>query len=324
MRFNKFVLFLTTIFCLCLLSLSLKPVQAQNRHNNSYGLGLDLHWYCSDRYGSSAKLSLRQQNAYGFKCTVGDRDINIDMNDVCISMYGSKYRSKMGDESNISSWYCDDSKPKNKYIKQIPLLQSPVKKTPYTGNPFDHGEGTWPNDSDNTMILYTGQKIHDARRKGHADGHKGYDWGMPWGTELFATAEGEVQSSGLSEPYYCALTGNYVRDNGVYINHSTANGEKFQSVYSHVSKVFVKPGDRVQAGQLVALSGGEPIGCSSGQVLHFSIRRLTNTNNGKATDIDPYGWQGNYPDPWANSKNGAPSVWLWKPGEAPKLLNRHW
>jgi hypothetical protein len=52
--------------------------------------------------------------------------------------------------------------------------------------------------------------------------------------------------------------------------------------------------------------------------LHFDVRRLTNTNNGLPTPIDPFGWQGAGADPWAQHPDGAESLWLWRQGEAPE------
>jgi murein DD-endopeptidase MepM/ murein hydrolase activator NlpD len=324
---KTFIHFLTITVLALLLTINhpqTKHAAAQNQHKNAYGMGLDLDWYCSNQHGSQARLALHDNNPDGFQCKVNENSFRIDMNHACTSMYGSEYRAELGDRNSVGSWYCTDSKVENRNLKTIPLLQSPVRQTPYTANPFDHSKGIWPEDNDDVMILYTGQVIKNARRKYHADGHKGYDWGMPWGTELLATADGTISFSGTTEPYYCALNGTQVRDITVHIDHTTPSGERFRTIYSHISEVLVKDGETVRAGQPVALSGGEPIGCSGGQLLHFSVMRLTNTNNGKPTDIDPYGWQGDYDDPWENSPDGAPSLWLWKPGQAPKLRNRLW
>jgi len=90
--------------------------------------------------------------------------------------------------------------------------------------------------------------------------------------------------------------------------------------YVHLSKVVVKVGDKVVAGQRLGLSGQS--GCASEPLLYFEVRRLTGAKNGEAVVVDPYGWDGPGPDPWAQADRGAKSMYLWKPGEAPTLKGR--
>jgi murein DD-endopeptidase MepM/ murein hydrolase activator NlpD len=104
----------------------------------------------------------------------------------------------------------------------------------------------------------------------------------------------------------------------VLITHTAPNNERFETVYGHLSRIDVREGQFVRAGQQIGLSGST--GCSSGPHLHFGVNRLTNTNNGQKTLIDPYGWSGNRPDPWSLQPDGAKSVYLWKEGQAPRLF----
>ncbi len=97
-----------TIFSLISTLLSLQPTQAQDRHQNAYGLGLDLHWYCSYQYEGSASLYMEEQNAYGFRCLSGGRIMSIDMNHVCQLMYGPSHQAVMANASQMGSWYCTD------------------------------------------------------------------------------------------------------------------------------------------------------------------------------------------------------------------------
>lgn len=89
------------------------PTQAQHRHYNAYGLGMDLAWYCHYRHGASAQLVLREDNAYGWKCNLRGRDLGIDVNDVCRSIYGSDTTPVMGNFNDRASWYCQQNTAQN-------------------------------------------------------------------------------------------------------------------------------------------------------------------------------------------------------------------
>jgi len=94
-------------------------------------------------------------------------------------------------------------------------------------------------------------------------GYNAVDLGTPVGTHVMAVAEGTVivaRSSGYNGGY-----GEYV-----VINHP--NGT--QSVYAHLSKVYVTPGEQVSQGELIALSGNT--GRSTGPHLHIEIHGATN------------------------------------------------
>ncbi|MCL1464234.1 M23 family metallopeptidase [Argonema galeatum A003/A1] len=152
------------------------------------------------------------------------------------------------------------------------------------------------------------------------DGHEGYDWLMPEGTPLLAVAPGVVSFAGEGQPFRCPPLGNRtVTGLYLYIIHTAPNGERFQSEYVHLSRIGVQNGQPVRSGQQIGLSGNT--GCSTAPHLHFGVRRLTNTNNGQPTLIDPYGWSGNNPDPWSQNPNGANSVMLWKKGQAPRIFS---
>lgn len=94
-----------------------------------------------------------------------------------------------------------------------------------------------------------------APTKGASTYHKGNDWATPVGTAVVASSAGTVAKAGWGSGY------GYV----VYINHSDGK----QTRYGHLSKVLVKPGQSVQQGQKIALSGNT--GRSSGPHVHFEI-----------------------------------------------------
>jgi murein DD-endopeptidase MepM/ murein hydrolase activator NlpD len=156
---------------------------------------------------------------------------------------------------------------------------------------------------------------------GLAEGFAGYAFGLPLGTPVLAPADGEVTAAGAAPPFACPLTKRVVDDQlAVELRHDTLGGVGFITRAVHLSKVLVRPGERVVAGQRVGLSGQS--GCALQPLLYFEVLRLTGTRSGAPTVVDPYGWDGPGPDPWAQSEQGAPSSYLWKDGEAPTLRSR--
>lgn len=85
--------------------------------------------------------------------------------------------------------------------------------------------------------------------------HKGVDWATPIGTNVYASSGGTVSIAGAVRGYGYA----------VYINHPDGR----QTRYGHLSKVLVSPGQHVEQGQSIALSGNT--GRSTGPHLHFEI-----------------------------------------------------
>jgi murein DD-endopeptidase MepM/ murein hydrolase activator NlpD len=84
--------------------------------------------------------------------------------------------------------------------------------------------------------------------------HKGMDIAMPVGNDVPAPQAGRVTSAGEAPGY--GLT--------VVIDHGS-----FSTRYAHLSKIDVKPGDAVQAGQVIAQSGAT--GRVTGAHLHLEV-----------------------------------------------------
>lgn len=86
--------------------------------------------------------------------------------------------------------------------------------------------------------------------------HNGVDFGLPVGTIITAPADGVVDKATFS------------RSAGYYIvvRHSGA----VSTVYMHLSKLSVKPGQRVKQGTPIARSGNT--GISTGPHLHYEVR----------------------------------------------------
>jgi murein DD-endopeptidase MepM/ murein hydrolase activator NlpD len=85
--------------------------------------------------------------------------------------------------------------------------------------------------------------------------HEGIDFGCPSGTPVAAAAAGTVVSAGWSNGY----------GNLVLVDHGS-----IVTAYAHNSRFTVGAGDRVAAGQTIALSGST--GRSTGPHVHFEVR----------------------------------------------------
>jgi murein DD-endopeptidase MepM/ murein hydrolase activator NlpD len=113
----------------------------------------------------------------------------------------------------------------------------------------DTGTFIWPVPRSKKVSSYFGN-----RRGRH---HDGVDIPAITGTHIVASAEGVVTVAGKMRGY----------GNIVIIKHS--NG--YHTVYAHNSKHFVKKGQKVSQGEVIANVGSS--GRSSGPHLHFEIRR---------------------------------------------------
>lgn len=102
-----------------------------------------------------------------------------------------------------------------------------------------------------------------TRRQG-GRGHPGVDIAVAQGSAIRASGAGTVLEAG-EDPVY----GRFVR-----ISH----GGGYESLYGHASEVLVRARQRVEADQVIALSGST--GVSTGPHLHFEIRK-------DGTPVDP-------------------------------------
>lgn len=86
--------------------------------------------------------------------------------------------------------------------------------------------------------------------------HSGMDIGAQQGTQVHAPAAGSVVFAGTQQEY----------GSTVILDH----GHDIRSVYGHLSKIAVQPGDRVERGGLIGFTGNT--GRSSGPHLHYEIQ----------------------------------------------------
>jgi murein DD-endopeptidase MepM/ murein hydrolase activator NlpD len=89
--------------------------------------------------------------------------------------------------------------------------------------------------------------------------HSGTDIGAAMGTPVLAAYPGKVESADWLGGY--GMT--------VILNHSNAQ----QTLYGHMSEIFVQPGQWVQKGTVIGQVGST--GLSTGPHLHFEVRQLT-------------------------------------------------
>jgi len=90
---------------------------------------------------------------------------------------------------------------------------------------------------------------------GRLEFHKGLDIGV-WYGEVYATKDGTVVEANWRSTY----------GRTVVIQHEMG----FSTLYGHLSKLLVSVGDKVSAGDVIAISGNS--GRSSGPHLHYEIR----------------------------------------------------
>lgn len=107
--------------------------------------------------------------------------------------------------------------------------------------------------------------------------HRGIDFGIPTGTELYAATDGIIES--FDQPYSSTIySGN---DSKWYGNFCVIHADDGHHIlYCHMLKTAGKSG-RISKGDYIGISDNS--GNSSGAHLHFEIR--TSTKYG--TDIDP-------------------------------------
>jgi murein DD-endopeptidase MepM/ murein hydrolase activator NlpD len=88
--------------------------------------------------------------------------------------------------------------------------------------------------------------------------HAGLDFAAPQGTPIYATANGTVETAGNTGNGY---------GNHVVIN----NGYGYETLFGHMFKVKVKPGQKVKRGEVIGWVGST--GKSTGPHCHYEIHR---------------------------------------------------
>ncbi|APD09452.1 MULTISPECIES: M23 family metallopeptidase [Thermus] len=97
--------------------------------------------------------------------------------------------------------------------------------------------------------------------------HDGLDFSAPYGAPVYAPGGGVVARVGWMGPYGLA----------VLLDHA----QGYQTLYGHLSRVLVRPGERVERGQVLGYVGST--GRSTGPHLHYGVYRY-----GVPVDPRPY------------------------------------
>lgn len=143
-----------------------------------------------------------------------------------------------------------------------PPVRAQVAGTP---SPYETGLSApthWP--LDEPGYVTRGQASSGGGANTPDEEHPGVDIAVPIGSPVRASGGGTVLQAG-EDPEYGLF---------VVLEHP----DSLQSKYGHLSRTTVTPGQLVQAGQVIGLSGNT--GRSSAPHLHFEIRR-------EGTPIDP-------------------------------------
>jgi hypothetical protein len=132
-----------------------------------------------------------------------------------------------------------------------------------------------------------GENVDFYKRWGYCCGHNGIDFGVANGTSIVAAAAGEIDFVGFEQGGY----GNYIR-----MVH-----DGFLTYYAHLQKALVKTGDKIGAGEQIALSNNT--GASTGPHLHFGLK-VPGCGPGMKDYIDPAPYLGLSPhDPPEEGQN---------------------
>lgn len=115
------------------------------------------------------------------------------------------------------------------------FLRYPLKKTPRISSNFNP------------------KRLHPVTRR--IAPHNGVDFAVPIGTPVIAPADGVVAMA-----QYSGSAGNFI-----VVGH----GSQYLTRYMHLSKIMVKPGQKVNQGDVIGLSGNS--GRSTGPHLHYEI-----------------------------------------------------
>jgi murein DD-endopeptidase MepM/ murein hydrolase activator NlpD len=153
----------------------------------------------------------------------------------------------------------DNVAPRVSTVSYDFALASVLPQIPY-GNTLGYRSGSgmmFPLSFAAPITSIFGWRVHPIT--GDRRFHAGTDLGVPRGTAILAAAKGQVETADWMGGYGLAVT----------INHNSAQ----QTLYGHMSEIFVSPGQWVEAGTVIGRVGST--GNSTGPHLHFEVRHRT-------------------------------------------------
>ncbi len=189
-----------------------------------------------------------------------------------ITSYTSEYNtytSQIANYEYLKSTYAEEKRVSaaeiEAYQKEIDEIIRQAQLAASGTVVYDDGDWRWPLDSKFTMITtYFGYSEFHSGNHGAIDiGNGGIN-----GANIYAMKSGEV--------IIAKTTYKQGYDYGMYV--VIDHGDGYQSLYAHMSSVYVTVGQMVSQGDVIGLVGST--GWSTGPHLHFEIRK-----NG--TRVDP-------------------------------------
>ncbi|SFU91276.1 peptidoglycan DD-metalloendopeptidase family protein [Alicyclobacillus macrosporangiidus] len=144
------------------------------------------------------------------------------------------------------------------------VVQAPQQAVAKRGTNSGVADGNWiwPSPS---YVITSG---FGYRSLGGGEFHPGVDIGCPVGTPVYATNNGTVEDAGWNSGGY-----------GIWVKIDNGNG--IETVFGHLSRTAVHPGQRVAKGQVIGYSGAT--GNVTGPHLHYEVRI-----GGRAVNPRPY------------------------------------
>ena len=158
------------------------------------------------------------------------------------------------DLRNYQSTLDELQRQEDALLKQSEEINKEIKKL-MTKKSYYGGIMKWPVPSSTIITSGFGMRFHPILKKNEL--HTGIDIGAPKGVSIVAAASGKVIVAGWETGY----------GNTVIIDH----GGKIATLYGHASKLLVRVGENVKAGQTIAKVGST--GWSTGPHLHFEVRK---------------------------------------------------
>ncbi len=186
----------------------------------------------------------------------------LSMPEVWQSYPDTKYAAMEGDKFEplmIDTWQQLDALARQIYLSSVSMdeLQELARNKEQLSAAVP---AIWPIDRaalhNNYIGAFNMRRLHPVL--GYVRPHLGIDFGCDRGTPVYATGNAVVEVA--SERGY---NGGYGRM--VLLDHEFG----YKTRYAHLSKVLVKPGERVTRGQVIALTGNT--GVSSGPHLHYEV-----------------------------------------------------
>ena len=136
-------------------------------------------------------------------------------------------------------------------LRAVPVRAAPAGTRRYETTPSMPSH--WPLD---VRGFVTRGRVGEGTA-GDGEAHQGIDIAVPVGTPVRASGGGTVESAGNDADY------------GMFVLLRHPGG--YETMYGHASRLLVREGDSVVAGQVIALTGNS--GRSTAPHLHFEIRR---------------------------------------------------